>query len=194
MTCIAAATDGRTVWMAADSGSEAGDRVFARAASKIMRLPVGDSYALVGSAGRSLVGPLFAKVKLDQAPDATDDADCDAWAQAVAEAWTELAMNLEPKPVDQVGTLDGVALLGYAGRIWYVTENEAERCRDSFNACGSGAGVALGAFHVLEHTRRRLDLAGPIRDDAQTAVEAACRFSQGCYAPSTTDQTGSPAA
>lgn len=185
MTVIAAATDGTNVWMAADSGSEVADRVFRRAGSKVLRLQVGDSEALVGVAGRSVLRPLFDKVKIGGEPDPASDADCDAWAQAIAVAWTELAMELQPQPVDQGGSLDGCAILAFAGRLWYVTENEAERVGESFAACGSGASAALGAFHAVARQTGR-----SVAVDVQLAADAACRYSQGCYLPVVYESAG----
>lgn len=106
--------------------------------------------------------------------------DLDAWAQAIAEEITIAAGAMNPSCLvggsspDERGALDGVLLLGHAGRVWLIDANMAVLVPDGVIAVGSGRQVAIGALHAaLAHG------AEP-RDAVCQAVQLAVRFDDGC--------------
>jgi hypothetical protein len=174
VTVIAAATDGRTVWMAADSAStDDSGRIWTT--DKLNVVEVGRSgRALISSCGDHRLGRLVQGLSAPFDPDPTSDAACDGWAQAMAEAWTDLACSATPPVTEEDGSVAGFALLGYAGRIWTVLTNVADRVRDGYAAIGSGGDLALGMLAATE---------APLEDRVRRAVEFACRHHAGCAPP-----------
>lgn len=189
VTVIAAVADGTRVWMAADSQATDGHgRIWARAASqtKLVRLAVGADTGLMACEGAGELESIARhRMKLDHAPDPTDDADCNAWAGAVAESFAELAVERVPPVTTADGAIDGRALLGHAGRLWLLAGSAALRIASTFTAIGAGGDYALGALHAL-------DAAGRLHDPVQAlriAVETAIVYDDSCGGPVVVDQT-----
>lgn len=187
MTVIAGLIDPRGgAWLAADSASSGSDgRLWT--VSKIVRRPVGDSAALLGSAGdHRLTGILRTICFPEGGPNPSSDEDCDAWAQAVADAITEQALDARPPVTDDQGLLDGYALLGHAGRLWVLFTSCAERV-EQYAAIGSGGDYALGALDAL-HVATSIDPQRALR----IACQSACRHHEGCRPPIHVDHVALP--
>lgn len=185
MTVIAAVADGSTVWMAADSRAAADDgRIWHGHPSqpKIARMPVGrhGGHALIGHAGTHRLGVMATRVHLGGEVDVTDQDDLNSWAQAAADAYTELAFESVPPATDGDGCLDGVWLLGYAGCLWYVTAGDAYRVGLRYSAIGSGGEFAAGALHALETIGALGEDSVHIERGLSLAVEAAIAHDSGC--------------
>lgn len=178
MTVIAGCADGRTVWMGADSQATGDDDRKWRD-RKLSRIAVGRTgEAMIGAAGDSRLSPLVRKICAPFDPNPHDDADCDGWAQAIAEAFTSLAVETVPPITGENGCVEGYVLLGYAGRLWMLTTSIAVPIPDEFTAIGSGGDYALGALAALHAQGSKLGWPA-----VHTAVAAACRFSAGCSGP-----------
>lgn len=157
MTTVAAVTNGLSVWMAADGiAVDEANRRWPEP-HKIARLPVfteaasrqGErAEALIGIGGAiALVALVQHELTLEQAPARGDDRDLYMWAHSVARAITGLALELRPPITDAEGHLDGLGLLGFAGRLWSLTENAATPLPPAW-AIGTGGEYALGAVHA----------------------------------------------
>jgi hypothetical protein len=183
VTVVAAATDGRTVWMATDSqSSENGGRIWT--VDKLRRIPVGrHGTSVFAAAGDHRLVPLARHLAAPFEPDPHSDGDCDGWAQAIAEAWTQLACEAAPPVTDDDGLVSGYAILGYAGRIWTVMTNVADQVRDGYASIGSGGELALGILAATE---------APLEDRVRQAVTFACRHHDGCSLPASTLHTPWP--
>lgn len=175
MTVIAAATNGRTVWMATDSASIGDDgRIWH--VDKIHELSVGRTgTALIGTAGDHRLTQTLRHVSAPIDPDPRDATDCDGWAQSIAESITQIAVEALP-PITEDDGIAGYALLGYAGRLWIVTTDVADRIPDGFAAIGSGGGYAQGALDVLSDHQQT---AATVTRAAATAV----RYDSRCRGP-----------
>lgn len=154
MTVIVGVVDeanGR-VHLAADSLAVGGDGLRCRA-TKLVELPLGAlERAVLGFAGFAALGPLAARhLKLDVAPIVGED-DVDAWAQATAEAITEIAAEHTLVSGEDDGRTDWEGLLAWRGRLWQLGHHVALPI-DTYAAGGSGAGVALGAMWALHGTQ-----------------------------------------
>lgn len=184
MTTIAAATDGTTVWMAADSCSSNSPAFVVRHRTdpKLVRLPVGDRHALLGFAGLVQVERI-ARYHLDTptVPDPNADSELAAWAHQVAERWGQLAVD--HRAVDADGDVDGIGLLGYAGRLWSITDGCALRI-GHYYAIGTGGPYAMGALAALGQEHRGIRLP----EDLTAAVEAAARHDLYTRPPVVTDR------
>lgn len=162
MTTIAALADGQTVWMAADSCTNVYNRPLPGAARKIRRLHVGDDTALLGYCGDGALPSLIDASLTVERPD--NNNDLDTWANAVARAITELAVDAG---LVEEGHLDGSVLLGFRGRLWVLTHMQAVVITDGICTLGSGEGPAIGVLDALVGTR-------PADQLVRLAVELAC--------------------
>ena len=85
--------------------------------------------------------------------------------------WPSKESDLPRLALDLAGDAEGAALLGWYGRLWYLSSGrECAPIRDKAYAVGSGAPYALGALAVSQ--------AGPARRVAD-AVRVAARYSPG---------------
>lgn len=177
MTTIAAVTRDGVTAMACDSAAIDGCGRRYKHSGKIVRLSVGrDGDALLGSAGTAALGATIrAGLNLPAGPDPDDLDDIEAWAQAVAEAITDLATEAKPSLLTDDDELDGEVLLAYAGRFWYITDHLALLAEGPIAAIGSGAMLALGALEVMPP-------ATPVAM-VERAVEIACYHDAGSYLP-----------
>lgn len=146
MTVVAAYRDqdAGIVHLAADSGSSGASEIVTPIA-KIRQLKVGlDDHAVLGIAGRMALIPLAARhLKADAAPDARSASDCDDWAQAIAEAITDIA--LEHGCGDDGWMAHNGGLLAYGPWLWEITHHLALPIH-SYIAIGTGAACAMGAM------------------------------------------------
>jgi len=83
-------------------------------------------------------------------PDPDDDQDCDRWARAVAQAFTEWAVEGQPVVLEG-GHLDAIVVIAYAGRLWRAVEHGAARIAPwpsgwALTGVGSGGEYATGAL------------------------------------------------
>lgn len=178
MTVIAAVTDGRHVWMAADSAGECNGLIIT--VPKLRRT----THFLFGCAGDRSAGVALQRVVADTPPDPASDDDVDAWVQAIAEAWTAHVDDLplgpwRPGSADHPPLVDGTALLAHAGRLYRLTTNLAVRLEQHYAAVGAGAEIAYGAFHAA------LALDPTIAPELllEVAVGAATTWHSGCHPP-----------
>lgn len=176
MTCIAAlARDGR-IAMAGDSRNNVHDRPIIGAAAKVRHRMTSDGkdQMLFGVSGDGALMVLVRdRLHVDEAP--KPDADPHPWADAVAIALTELA--LEASIRDQDGRLDGSALLGWNGRLWTLTHMQAIPHPNGVAAIGSGSDYAIGVMSAL---------AGQDLEPAEIvtrAVACACEHDPWCAQP-----------
>lgn len=98
----------------------------------------------------SLPAVLERHLTVDDTPAA--DAPHDQWAEAIAEAITDIAME---RHVTENGRLDGSLILGCHGRLWTIAHCQAIPHLDGVAAIGSGEGPAIGAVDAaleLGHT------------------------------------------
>jgi ATP-dependent protease HslVU (ClpYQ) peptidase subunit len=177
MTCIAALVRDGQVWVAADTIAVTGDDRVWHGRTKIVRKAIGRTdEALMAACGDGVLTDLIRyDLQLPAPPDPGDDNDCNAWARATAAALTELAVDCKPPVLDD-GHLNGAALLGHAGRLWYISQNSAHPVR-RFTAIGSGGDAALGVLDVLTEQDADPEYA------VQRAVIAACRYDVNCREP-----------
>lgn len=180
MTVVAAYADNGTVWMAADTYASAGGGTVAEV-QKVLRIPVGDSEALLGIAGSA---PLIQLVAFDfDAPALRDGGDLDEWAYRVAVELTRVCRKAGHPVVNDNNDqfIGGGFLLRFAGSLWRVGTNEATPL-GGYYAIGSGGAEALGALYAF-HLTGKLQL-NPDRW-VQAAVDAACHWDRDCRAPVT---------
>lgn len=145
MTTVAAlARDGHVV-MAADSLINVYERPIPGGARKIRRIKVGDGEILVAASGNSgLMAVAGSLLHVDAEP--AEGADPQPWAEAIAVAATQLAMD---QSLLDHGTMDGCLLLGWRGRLWTISHATAIPHDDGIAALGSGEGMAIGAIDAL---------------------------------------------
>ena len=146
MTVLVGIVAGDHVVLAADSWGIDGEGAVWANPAKIKTLTIGGERVLFGTSGRTAIG---AAVRYGLTVEAlpTDDAEAaDEWAQAIAEAFTELAR--ERKLVDKDDEIDGAGFLAWRSHLWEISDALALRV-PTFAALGSGALVARGALEVL---------------------------------------------
>lgn len=104
--------------------------------------------------------------------------DLEDWAQGMAEDVTACAAGMTPSALvggetpNERGSMDGLLLLGHAGRLWTLDANMAVHVADGLVAIGSGGEVAIGALHVA------MNYGATPRDAVTRAVELACRLTE----------------
>lgn len=163
-TVVAMVEPDRGVLMVADTTVSYGETLVPGSARKIVRARVmskpgkADRKAgrrseqvgefLIAGSGAAAMAGVLTHLHVRGLPDPDDDAECDRWAQAVAEAATGLVKDMVPEQTDHGGGWAGSHLIGYAGRIWWTGHNAASRWPDSYGAIGSGSDFALAALDV----------------------------------------------
>lgn len=174
MTVIVGLVAEGVAWLGADSCG-VDDNGRRRPGGKLLRLPVGDGCALLAHAGE---GALKLVVRHGLTTEAPEDAgSLDGWAQALAVASAELALDHKPPITDGDGGVAGHSLLAYSGRLWHLAQGCAESAAGPVAAIGSGSDYALGALTVLLHQ----GLApGAL---LHTALAAACEWQVDCAPP-----------
>jgi ATP-dependent protease HslVU (ClpYQ) peptidase subunit len=130
--------------MGADSATNVYDRPIIDGARKLRRLQVGAADCLIGCCGAGGMADVIGYRLGEMLP--TDVDDIDRWAAGVA--WAANALCIEVG-LTEGGRQDGSLLLGYAGRLWVLSEVQAIRIPDGVCALGSGEGPAMGVLDVL---------------------------------------------
>jgi hypothetical protein len=174
MTCIAAVTDGKRVWMGGDSAGFAGTSLTVRADEKVFR----NGPFLIGASGSFRMSNLV-RYALD-VPQMDPAADADRWMVTIF-------VDALRKTLDRGGhsskehnseSIDGQFLVGYRGQLYIVeSDYQVGRFRDPFGAIGCAADVALGALYVTRRQR------GSQKARLRHALEASERFSSGVRGP-----------
>lgn len=174
MTVIAGAVsvDG-TVRMAADTTCVMqGTRIYG--ARKIRRLLTSGGHPyLLGFAGSSALASLTEAHLPSMGIEPAGSANLDAWAQAIAEAICKIATDATPQ-VTEEGNVDGVALLGHAGHLWLLAQQNASPVPLGYIAIGSGRDLALGVLASWQGDDNT------DRARVATAVRIACQYDTNC--------------
>lgn len=169
--------------MAADTMASDSTGLLWDGTSKLFEKVLEDGTKLViGNTGNCAVEGL---VRFDDSftvgPARADDV---AWAQRLAQRWTEICWDR--REVSKDGNAQLSLLVAVKGDIWEITENYAQAV-DRYVSIGSGAQVAQGAmwsmierFGLFGIDRLQDDQARAITIDA---VRAACRWERGCREP-----------
>lgn len=165
MTTVVAYAHGGRCIMAADSMTTVYDRPVATAV-KVRHYPTTDGRGgyLLGFAGEG-AGPAAVERNhtIESLPDFTDEADRNAWANAVAHAITEIYLE---HALAEGGRMDSHLLLGAGGHVWTITHQQAIAHHDGIAAIGSGEGPAIGALRGLLN----------VGTDPLEAVRGACEI------------------
>jgi len=160
MTCIVAATDGRSLLFGADSAGPSGDEILVVETPKVFARGL----YLIGYAGSFRLGQILRYTA--DLPDPPEASDLEAFlvrelVPAVRKAVVDEGMaNPGPRILGEQVSF----LLGCRGQIWTVTADLSVIRETPFAAAGSGRLRAYGALHALhaagvEPVRRRLELA-----------------------------------
>lgn len=181
MTVVAAYADGERVLMMSDTYAPDRWDTSNWVKSKIVRLSVDHRDALISCAGSAAFLRL-AQHQLALKPPASD---LDAWAYALATEITDAARE-RGHPLVKDGAANMNILLGFAGRLWMLMENDChpvigkDTDRPVFAAIGSGDSIALGALQMA-------DTLGELERDPfralGNAVSAACCWDVYCRLP-----------
>ena len=150
MTTVVAVAYEDSVVMAADSLTNVYDRPIPSGATKIRRVRLeGRGEALLGFCGAGGLAMAPDHVTIPDPPD--DPAALHGWAGLVSLTLQEWAASVG---LVEDGRLDGAVLLGYAGRLWTLSQVHAIPHPDGRAALGSGEGPAIGALDaMLDHAR-----------------------------------------
>ncbi len=154
MTVVAGYVDQKVgqVHLAADSVAVAGNGIKI-ANRKLIGLKVegtGD-VALFGAAGFTALGPLVHRLLSVDNPG--HGGSLDGWAQATAEAVTNLALRHMLTDESDGGRVDMAILFAWRDRLWVISHHVAIPVED-YHAVGSGAAVAMGAMWALDADQR----------------------------------------
>lgn len=181
MTVIAAIATPDRVVMGCDTATDSGGTIVYRADGKITALSVGAERVLIGSAGNAAIRSILGRHwKLAATPPANAAiAEADEWADAAAEAITEVLATTQPAvTIHHDGSadgLDGCLLLAWRQHLWIIHTHAALRPHDGIAAIGAGKDLALGSLH----TSVRAGLSDPAAA-MSCAIDLAARFDSGC--------------
>lgn len=168
MTTVAALARDGHVAMAADSGTNVYDRPIPGGCCKIRRYELPDgTEALVGISGMGAIATVLdADLKLaDLDPPKPDGLD--RWAGDVARKASAICVA---SGVADDGKMDGLFLLGHAGRVWTVAHCYPIPHIDGIAAIGSGEGPAVGAIDTLLATCPNMPPTEIVTRAVQTAI------------------------
>lgn len=175
MTCIVGIELRDGVLIGGDSAGVAGSHVEDRTDLKVFA----NGHFVVGFSGSYRVGQILqCHWRPPEQPVGLED-----WAfmvRDVVESVRKVLQGCGSRGTNGNGDAhDGPFLLGYRGKIYKVdTDFQVGRCREGFNACGSGARVALGALRALRFGDKA---GGP--EDIVIALDAAEHFDSGVRRP-----------
>lgn len=172
MTTVAGIARNGCVAIAADRTNNVYDRPIICGATKVRRKQTGDGHTvLVAVTGD---GALMALVRdalhIEAVP--APQADTQQWADAVAQAITELALERSIRNDD--GRMDGTVMLGWNGTLWSLTHMQAIPHPDGIAGLGSGSDYAVGAMTAINSFIPDDDL--DLHTVAYRAVQIACRY------------------
>ena len=168
MTCIVAATDGKTVHMASDRGASDGHVILKLAKPKIHK----NGEYLIGYAGSMSAGQLLQSIALPAIPKKELHSFMrTGFVKALRDA-------VENYGVGTSEADESLVLVACRGRIFEISPTDWSVAEWRSTSIGSGAPVALGAMYVMESTD-----VDDYKHMAITAVEAACELSPTCKGP-----------
>jgi ATP-dependent protease HslVU (ClpYQ) peptidase subunit len=180
MTVVAALAYADRVVMAADRLTNYGGTGVYMCDNKIRRIVSwnGEHILIAASGHGAMLAVIGRNLKIESMPEDSDQDDVQDWADAIANAITELMAQQTPPILhsndgDET-TLNGALLLGWRGHLFYVFTHHAVRVHDGIAALGSGADVALGALHASTA------LEAEALEAVDLAVRLACRLMDGC--------------
>jgi ATP-dependent protease HslVU (ClpYQ) peptidase subunit len=182
LTCIAAVTDGKTVWMGGDSAGIGGWELTVRADPKVFR--VGE--LAIGITDSFRMGNLL-RFRL-AVPAIPDDGDLFEWAStAFIDAVRDCLKAGGHAERDKEREAGGTFLVGVRGRLFQVnTDYQVGEAADGYDAVGCGHAYAKGAMHALGPLSVTLSPTEKVR----RALEAAERHSAGVRGPFTILSSG----
>lgn len=182
MTVVAALAYADRVVMAADRLTNYGGTGVYMSDNKIRRIATrstGEHVLFAASGHGAMLAVIGRHLKIESMPiDSEDEDDVQDWADAIANAITELMADQTPPILhgndgDET-TINGALLLGWRGHLFYLFTHHAVRVHDGIAALGSGADVALGALHASTA------LEAEALEAVDLAVRLACRLMDGC--------------
>lgn len=181
MTVIAAvATDDRVV-MACDTAVDYSGTAIYRAHGKISTLhtPKGEKLLIAASGPAHMLPLIMRNLKIADTPDPADLAAADKWADAVAEAITDILASANPSLLTtadsgSASTVDGTLVMAWQQHLWWIYTHTADRPHPAILAIGSGTDVALGSLHTS------IALGAKPEDAVDLAVRLACRHASSC--------------
>ncbi|CAD6563245.1 hypothetical protein ACFQ3P_42650 [Paraburkholderia sabiae] len=173
MTCIVALTDGKKVYMGADSAAAGGSYMTVRADPKIYRV----GPFLIGFTSSFRMGQLLGhSLTVAPRPEGTDVFVfmCTTFVEAVRECFTRGGYARKDGERESAGTF----LVGHEGRIFRIDgDYQVGENAVNFNACGSGEQAALGSLHTTAGMPMRPEI------KLERALAAAAEFSVGVRGP-----------
>ncbi|ACC76582.1 hypothetical protein VOI32_40885 [Paraburkholderia caribensis] len=174
MTCIVALTDGKKVYMGADSAGGSNDwSITVRADPKIYRV----GPFLIGFTSSFRMGQLLGhSLTVASRPEGTDAFAfmCTTFIEAVRACFTRGGYTRKDGERESAGTF----LVGYEGRIFRIGgDYQVGENAVNFNACGCGAQLALGSLHSTVGMPMLPEI------KLERALAAAAEFSAGVRGP-----------
>lgn len=180
MTAIAGFTDGKTVWIGADSaGVDNRLSIRTRTDSKVFR----SGQMVMGFTSSFRMGQIL-QHHLNIRPPYEDEEDYNfmvrGFIPAVKKAFQDHGYETNHSGQDYGGTF----LVGYRSKLYQIgTDYQVETIAHRYHACGSGEQVVLGAFHALDYYEMTPE------ERITTALEAAAEFNAGLRPPFTIIKT-----
>lgn len=181
MTIIAAVATADRVVMGCDTAVDYSGPAVYKAAGKIGTLytPKGEKVLLAASGSASILALILRNLKIADTPDPADPAAADAWADAIAEAVTDILASAAPPLLTTADTggaaaLDGTLAMAWRQHLWWLYTHTADRPHPAVLAIGSGTEVALGSLHTSTLLATFPEAA------VDMAVRLACRHATGC--------------
>jgi len=142
VTTVCAVARNGAVVMGADSMTNVYDRPVDGVVKVRRYMLDGLSECLMGFAGDGALPELVAAKLTIPAP--PTDGPLQPWATEISVAITRIA--LDHQVIDEEGRMPGRVLLGYAGKLWTISHQQATPHLDGIAAIGSGEGPAIGAI------------------------------------------------
>lgn len=186
MTCIAAVTDGKTVWMGGDSGTFFGWDVTVQPQGKIFRT----GEFVMGASGLTRLAQLL-RYRFSP-PKMTEGENLDSYmATTFVDSLRSCLKDSGCAELEKSYTesTDGSFLVGFRGRLFRVTSNYAfaeDAC--GYDAIGCGGDFAKGVLFALGPPTSDL----PADQLIRRALECAERHSGGVRGPFTILSTADP--
>jgi hypothetical protein len=152
LTCIAGYTDGKRVWLGADSFAGDDCTYVANQAPKVRRV---GSWLIGASGAQRVVDAVLYLANLE----AVADADADEYVRiVVAERLRSVLTQIGAVGRSDNGStcFNGNLILGTAGRLFYVGDDFGVISAPAWGiACGTGETAALAALYTLRKSKVR---------------------------------------
>ena len=146
MTCIAAVTDGKTVWMGGDSAGVGGWDLDVRTDSKVFR----NGEFLFGFTTSFRMGQLLRYAFMPPTPHELQDVAAfmaTDFVNAVRDCLKAGGWAAKTNEREDGGTF----LVGFRGRLFAIHDDyQAAEHADNYAACGCGAAIAKGAMFAAK--------------------------------------------